>query len=145
MIKGNKICENCIKLAKGYAKDAWCDNCPIADTSTPESTSTNTTESIYTNTHGGSNSDNGVRLELIPLEVLQWLGEVYHEGAQKYKPDNWKKVTSEEHFNHCLKHMLEARKQLNKEDVTHALCRATMWAYMILIGDDRLEANIPNT
>lgn len=66
------------------------------------------------------NSDN----ELNPIIKI---GKVLKEGADKYKPNNWRLIPQEEHINHALIHILAAAAG-DKQDnhIGHAMCRLMM-------------------
>lgn len=61
------------------------------------------------------------------IEPIIRIGKVLKEGAEKYKPNNWRLIPQEEHINHALIHIVAAimgDKQDNHID--HAMCRLMM-------------------
>ncbi len=103
------------------------------------------TEIIETNEQGGKNSKVGVRYDLIPAKVLKLLAEVLKEGAEKYAPDNWKLVPSEDHDNHAQNHrgeyLLSHLSADGKEHLGHYLCRVVMFVSQELDKVDNLKAD----
>lgn len=67
------------------------------------------------------------RFDLIPIELLTRLAELYTRGAKKYGDNNWKTATSKpeiERFKQSAwRHFIEF--QSNREDEDHAV--ATIW------------------
>lgn len=57
-----------------------------------------------TNERGGQQSESLYAFHLIDSGALLALAEIMQKGASKYKRDNWRKIPSEEHFNHMLIH-----------------------------------------
>lgn len=95
------------------------------------------TEEIHTNPAGGKQSKLYRAYHLIDPYALEILAAVHHRGSIKYAPDNWRKIDTEEHLNHCLHHITQAMKwtlgkrlgsvcKAEPEDhLGHALCRLT--------------------
>jgi len=87
-------------------------------------------EGIEVNEQGGKGSKIETGYQHIPNEVLQDLSKVFYEGSTKYEPDNWKRVTADEHYNHLMNHIVNDRISPNKEECAHALCRMVMYYYI---------------
>ena len=95
------------------------------------------TEEIHTNEAGGKQSKLYRAYHLIDPYALEVLAAVHHRGSIKYALDNWRKIGTEEHLNHCLHHITQAMKGLLRarqgrliaytaeDDLGHALCRLT--------------------
>lgn len=79
------------------------------------------------NEHGGKGSRLPVRMSLIPPKVLLALGEVFTYGANKYGDDNWRKLSTREHLDHCMLHVLAYQAgDTQDEHLKHALTRLSM-------------------
>lgn len=95
------------------------------------------TEDIITNTKGGKQSKIYRAYHLIDPWALECLAAIHHRGAIKYATDNWRNISTEDHLNHAMHHMVQALKTftmkrlsrpylLDREDhLAHALCRLT--------------------
>lgn len=59
---------------------------------------------IVTNDAGGQQSDVSYRFDLIDPGAIFRLAQVLDYGARKYAPNNWRKISTEEHLNHALIH-----------------------------------------
>lgn len=51
-----------------------------------------------------------LRWDLLPFDVIEVIVDVYTYGAEKYAPDNWKKVDKERYFAALCRHLVAARK-----------------------------------
>jgi Domain of unknown function (DUF5664) len=52
------------------------------------------------------------------------LAQVLKDGADKYGPDNWRKIGRADHLNHCLAHIFaHLAGDSGDEHLTHAACR----------------------
>lgn len=82
---------------------------------------------IITNEQGGMQAANEYAFHLIDTGALFELAKVMGEGAKKYAPGNWRKISPEDHFDHLLMHLL-AWKAGDRQDnhLGHALARAVM-------------------
>lgn len=96
------------------------------------------TEDIETNSAGGKQSKLYVAYNLVDPWALEALSHIYHRGAIKYAPDNWRNISIEDHVNHAMHHLVQASKALTRErlnsvspfyddedHLAHALCRLT--------------------
>lgn len=95
-------------------------------------------EEIETNIVGGKQSKLYTAYHLIDPYALEALACIHHRGSIKYEPDNWRKIDTESHLNHCMHHLTQAMKTLtaerrgtchpdvgNEDHLAHALCRLT--------------------
>ena len=78
------------------------------------------------------NADSKPRYDLIPLELLQRLAELYTRGSEKYGEANWKLATGEKEihrFKECAwRHFIKW--QAGEEDEDHASAIAfNLFAY----------------
>ena len=82
---------------------------------------------IITNEQGGMQAANEYAFHLIDSGALFELAKVMGEGAKKYKPENWRKIPPEDHYDHLLMHLLAWRAG-DKQDnhLGHALARMVM-------------------
>lgn len=79
-----------------------------------------------TNERGGSQSDIGVRFDLIDAKALFEMAKVLDHGAKKYGEDNWRLIPVQEHLNHLLMHTYAYLAGDESDDhLSHILCRAT--------------------
>jgi hypothetical protein len=61
------------------------------------------------------------------VEPIIRIGTVLKEGAEKYKPNNWRLIPQEEHLNHALIHIVAAiAGDGQDEHIDHAMCRLMM-------------------
>lgn len=93
-------------------------------------------EEIDTNEKGGMQSKLDTRYDIIPLECLRDLAEIFAKGAAKYAKDNWKLIDSDSHFNHMMTHYVKEKLGIggNEDHAKHFLCRAVMCYYMMRYG-----------
>lgn len=72
----------------------------------------------------------------INLSPLAIMGEVLKEGAEKYAPNNWRKIPEEEHLNHALIHLVAAYNEDKTDNhLAHAVTRLMM-AFGTNISED---------
>lgn len=85
---------------------------------------------IATNERGGRQSDSPYRLDLLPMQAVLELGKVLKHGADKYGIDNWRQISSQEHLNHALVHVVAHlagdRQEGTHGHLAHLLCRVAM-------------------
>lgn len=95
---------------------------------------------IITNAAGGQQSKAEYAFHLIDREALFALAEVLQYGATRYAPDNWRKISSADHFNHMMIHAM-AHQQGDKQDdhLGHMFCRAMMF-YATAKAEERAAA-----
>jgi hypothetical protein len=86
---------------------------------------------IATNEQGGMQSETPYRFDLKPPESEFAAARVYAEGAKRYAPDNWRKISVRDHLNHLLQHVYAYLAGDTQDDhLAHAICRAEM-AYAV--------------
>lgn len=85
---------------------------------------------VAVNERGGKQSDSPYRLDLLPMRAILELGKVLKHGADKYGIDNWRQISSQEHANHALVHLvahLAGDQQEGRHGhYAHCLCRIAM-------------------
>lgn len=82
---------------------------------------------IVTNVNGGKQSKVAYGFHLIDPDAILALAEVLQYGASRYARDNWRKIPSEEHFNHMMIHYYAWLKGDTTDDhLGHFMCRAMM-------------------
>lgn len=72
---------------------------------------------IGTNDRGGKSTVLETAMTLVPPQALYAVGRVCKEGAQKYRPGNWRQVGVREHLNHVLEHLNHFLQTLEEGDV----------------------------
>lgn len=77
---------------------------------------------IEINEQGGEGSYLAYNWDLIPPEALREVAHVFHYGAAKYSPDNWRQVYVSDHVNHALNHI--NRFQVMEAPNTHEVAAA---------------------
>lgn len=77
---------------------------------------------IDTNERGGKQSAIGVRLDLLPADAVKAVGKRLALGADRYAKNNWRLISTEDHLNHALRHILNALAV--KDDIYNKLERA---------------------
>lgn len=93
---------------------------------------------IIANEKGGLQAKNIYAFHLIDSGSLFEMAKVLGEGAEKYAVDNWRKISSDDHYDHMQAHIL-ADKMGDKKDnhKGHALTRCMMW-YATAIEEEKL-------
>jgi hypothetical protein len=82
---------------------------------------------IVTNDKGGKQSKVSYGFHLIDSDAILSLAEVLQYGASRYARDNWRKIPSEEHFNHMMIHYYAWISGDKTDDhMGHFFCRAMM-------------------
>lgn len=82
---------------------------------------------IVTNEQGGMQSQVEGRFDLIPAVAMFELANVMAHGAEKYAPNNWRKIDVDSHLNHLLQHVFAYLAGDRQEShLSHALARAAM-------------------
>ena len=93
-----------------------------------------------TNAQGGKQSKSEYAFHLIDTDAILALAEVMRIGEQHYTRDNWRKIPSEDHFNHMLVHYYAWLKGDTSDDhLAHMLCRAMM---VYATGKAEEQANV---
>ena len=82
---------------------------------------------IVVNEHGGKQSKTAYGFHLIDADAILSLAEVLQYGASRYERDNWRRIPSEEHFNHMMIHYYAWLKGDTTDDhLGHFFCGAMM-------------------
>lgn len=82
---------------------------------------------IITNAAGGKQSNSPSRLDLMPALATIAVGRVLKYGAERYAPNNWRKIDTQDHLNHVLVHIYAYLAGDTSDDhLEHAACRAMM-------------------
>lgn len=77
-----------------------------------------------TNKAGGKQSQSSVRCDLLPPTALLKIAAVLKHGAEKYGPENWRKISRRDNINHAIAHILAHQAGDKGEDhLTNAACR----------------------
>ena len=80
-----------------------------------------------TNQNGGMQSKTEYAFHLCDPDAMLALAETLQIGASKYARDNWRKIPSEEHFNHLVIHYYAWLKGDKSDNhLSHMFCRAMM-------------------
>ena len=79
--------------------------------------------------------DNKMRYDLIPPSLMKGVAQVLTFGAEKYEPNNWKKVDNPERYVAALYRHLEAWREGEETDyesgLSHLAHAATNLAFLI--------------
>lgn len=80
-----------------------------------------------TNAAGGKQSASLYRCDLLPAKAVLAVAAVLKYGADKYGPDNWRKIARADHLNHAMTHILAYQAGDRSDDhMSHAACRLLM-------------------
>lgn len=85
---------------------------------------------IVENENGGKQSYIPVRYDLVPPQALYAAAVTLAQGAEKYGELNWQRISTNDHLNHAIAHIMVflSGKHSNEEDLAHAIVRL-MFAY----------------
>lgn len=82
---------------------------------------------MTTNEAGGKQSALPYRCDLLPAKAVLAVSAVLCKGAIKYDPNNWRKISRDEHINHAMTHILALLAGDTQDDhLDHAACRLLM-------------------
>lgn len=82
---------------------------------------------VTKNERGGLQSGIPYACHLLPARAVLSVSAVLELGARKYRRDNWRNITAEEHVNHALTHALAWIAGDTQDDhMSHFACRALM-------------------
>lgn len=96
-------------------------------------------EEIVVNKAGGKQSKVEYGFHLLDADAMLSLAQVLQYGASRYARDNWRKIPSEEHFNHMMIHYYAWLKGDTQDDhLGHFFCRAMM-LYATAIAEGSAE------
>ena len=80
-----------------------------------------------TNDKGGMQSHTPYGFHLLAPRAMFSMSAVMAEGAKKYAPDNWRKISIPEHLNHAMQHIFAYLAGDTQENhLAHAHCRIMM-------------------
>lgn len=100
-----------------------------------------------TNAAGGRQSATPYRCDLLPPRAVLAVAEILHGGAEKYGPENWRKIPVRDHLNHALGHLFAWLAGDRSDDhLGHAGCRLLFALDMARVDDEwgRRGAEIPD-
>jgi len=90
-------------------------------------------EPIIENNKGGKQSKCNYGFSCFPPKAMFKLAEVFAYGRDKYAKDNWRLISSEEHFDHMMTHLFAYMDGDKQDDhLGHFLCRAVMYVEMCI-------------
>src|SRR5262249_45742671 len=76
------------------------------------------------NDKGGRQSASPYRCDLLPPDAVLAVAKVLKYGADKFGPDNWRKIPCADHLNHALAHVFAYGAGDTSDDhLAHAACR----------------------
>jgi hypothetical protein len=82
---------------------------------------------IHTNEKGAKQSASPYRCDLLDGPAILRLAAVLKYGADKYAPNNWRGIPTNDHINHALVHIFAYLAGDTQDDhLGHFLCRAMM-------------------
>jgi len=82
---------------------------------------------IVTNPEGGKQSKVNYRLDLVDAKAFLELGRILAYGATRYAPNNWRKISEQDHLNHALIHIYaDMAGDETDAHLSHAFCRVMM-------------------
>lgn len=82
---------------------------------------------LSVNEQGGKQSKSSYAFHLCDTDAMLALAETLQIGASRYERDNWRKIPTEEHFNHMLIHYYAWLKgDRTDTHLAHMFCRAMM-------------------
>ena len=75
----------------------------------------------------GKQSPTNYRFDLMDSQLQLAIANVFHEGAEKYGPDNWKYISAKNHINKALIHIHgHLAGDSNDDHLVHAVVRMLM-------------------
>ena len=83
-------------------------------------------EKTTANEHGGVSSPTTADYTLLPARSLELVTLLMTDALKKYDRDNWRLIVSQDHINHCVRHLLMFQRTGSTDDLTRATCRAMM-------------------
>jgi hypothetical protein len=82
---------------------------------------------IATNAAGGKQSHSPYRCDLLPAKAVLAVAKILKYGADRYAPNNWRKIDRADHLNHATTHILAHLAGDTSDDhLEHAACRLLM-------------------
>jgi hypothetical protein len=83
-------------------------------------------ETTASNKHGGVSSPTTADYTLLPARSLELVTLLMTDALKKYDRDNWRLIVSQDHINHCVRHLLMFQRTGSTDDLTRAACRVMM-------------------
>jgi len=94
-------------------------------------------EKLVVEESGGMKADgNKAMMELFPMTVMESVSKVLTFGAQKYEPNNWKKVNPERYKGALLRHLaaIERGETIDPDSglphIDHVACNAVFLSFL---------------
>ncbi len=101
---------------------------------------------VVENVAGGRQSALPYRFDLIDALAIFRLARVLAYGAERYEPNNWRKIPVDDHLNHAVAHIYAYLGGDTQDDhLGHAFCRLMM-GLALALGEqpETRPANHPN-
>lgn len=119
----NSVCKNCNGI--GFTSDHGIrETCACKQGSTADLSPTAPT---VTNEAGGKQSSLPYRCDLLPAKAVLEVSAVLCKGVEKYEPNNWRLISTQEHVNHAMTHILAfLAGDTQDKHLQHAACRMLM-------------------
>ena len=86
----------------------------------------NTDTLVVTNSKGAKQSKIDTAFSLVPHDSLLAVAKVMKTGSERYEKDNWRKLTTDEIYDHLMEHLVNWHMTGNMEDLEHGITRAMM-------------------
>ena len=83
-------------------------------------------EKTTANEQGGVSSPTTADYTLLPARSLELVTLLMTDALKKYERDNWRLIESQDHINHCIRHLLMFQRTGSTDDLTRAACRVMM-------------------
>ena len=79
---------------------------------------------IVTNAKGGEQSACPYAFHLLDGDAMFRLASILAYGAERYEPNNWRRIDLKDHLNHALQHIMAYLAGDTQDDhLGHAFCR----------------------
>ena len=83
-------------------------------------------EQIVINSKGAKQSKIDTAFSLVPHDSLLAVAKVMKIGSERYEKDNWRKLSTDEIYDHLMEHLVNWHMTGNMEDLEHGVTRAMM-------------------
>ena len=83
-------------------------------------------EQIVINSKGAKQSKIDTAFSLVPHDSLLAVAKVMKIGSERYEKDNWRKLSTDEIYDHLMEHLVNWHMTGNVEDLEHAITRGMM-------------------
>ena len=97
-----------------YRPITFMDNCGFVD------------GKLVTNSKGAKQSKIDTAFSLVPHDSLMAVAKVMKIGSERYEKDNWRKLSTDEIYDHLMEHLVNWHMTGNMEDLEHGMTRAMM-------------------